>query len=100
MLRPIMLKYAQDPVMLHEFLHVYHAKMMPRGFENKGIKDFYNQAKSKQLFDKKGSLRPEEPERILCGHPEHIPAWRGHRPLPLPTAAPETQQTYTIHHPS
>jgi|SRR5258708_494411 len=52
MIRPTMMKYAQDPVMLHEFLHVYHAKLMPRGFENKGIKDHYSEAKSKQLFDK------------------------------------------------
>jgi hypothetical protein len=52
MLRPTMMKYAQDPVMLHEFLHVYHAKLMPRGFENKGIMEYYGEAKSKQLFDK------------------------------------------------
>jgi hypothetical protein len=24
MLRPAIMKYAQEPVMLHEFLHVYH----------------------------------------------------------------------------
>src|ERR1700754_2334981 len=29
MLRPNVLRYAQDPVILHEFLHVYHAKLMP-----------------------------------------------------------------------
>jgi hypothetical protein len=62
MLRPTMLKYAQDPVMLHEFLHVYHAKLMPRGFENKGIKDFYNEAKSKQLFDKEAYVLKNQNE--------------------------------------
>jgi hypothetical protein len=29
-----------DPVMLHELLHAYHARLMPNGFENKGIKEF------------------------------------------------------------
>lgn len=52
MLRPAMMKHAEDPVMLHEFLHVYHARLMPNGYENKGIKDFYGQAKGKQLYDK------------------------------------------------
>jgi hypothetical protein len=52
MLRPAMLRYAQDPVMLHELLHAYHARLMPNGFENRGIKQFYNQAQSKQVYDK------------------------------------------------
>jgi hypothetical protein len=52
MVRPTMMKYAQDPVMLHEFLHVYHARLMPRGYENKGIKDYYGEAKSKDLYGK------------------------------------------------
>jgi hypothetical protein len=52
MLRPNMLRYTQEPVMLHEFLHAYHAKLMPNGFENRGIKDFYAQAKSKDMFPK------------------------------------------------
>jgi hypothetical protein len=52
MLRPNVLRYAQDPVILHEFLHVYHAKLMPNGYENKGIKEFYGQAKAKNLFPK------------------------------------------------
>jgi hypothetical protein len=29
MLRPAMLRYAQDPVMLHELLHAYHARLIP-----------------------------------------------------------------------
>ena len=52
LLRPAMMKYAEDPVMLHEFLHVYHARLMPNGYENKGIKDFYGEAKARGLFDK------------------------------------------------
>jgi hypothetical protein len=52
MLRPNMLRYAQDPVILHEFLHAFHAKLMPNGVENKGIKDFFSQAKAKDMFGK------------------------------------------------
>ena len=52
MVRPAMLRYAQDPVMLHELLHAYHARLMPNGFDNKGIKQSYNQALSKQVYGK------------------------------------------------
>jgi hypothetical protein len=45
MLRPNMMRYAEDPVMLHELLHAYHAKLLPNGFDNKGIKDFFGKAK-------------------------------------------------------
>jgi hypothetical protein len=50
MLRPNMLKYAEDPVILHELLHAYHAKLMPQGFDNLGIKAYYADAISKQVF--------------------------------------------------
>ena len=62
MFRPAMMKYADDPVMLHEFLHVYHAKLMPNGFENRGIKDFYGQAKAKGLYDKDAYLMKNHKE--------------------------------------
>jgi len=52
MLRPNMLKYAEDPVILHEFLHVYHAKLMPQGFDNLGIRAFFADATSKNVFGK------------------------------------------------
>ncbi len=52
MLRPNMMRYEQDPVILHEFLHAYHAKLMPHGFENMGINNFYSQAQKKNLFAK------------------------------------------------
>ena len=52
MLRPNMMRYEQDPVILHEFLHAYHAKLMPLGFDNKGINGFYGEAQSKNLFGK------------------------------------------------
>jgi hypothetical protein len=62
MIRPAMMKYAEEPVMLHEFLHVYHARLMPNGYENKGIKGFYGEAKSKQLFEKDAYVLKNERE--------------------------------------
>lgn len=53
MLRPNLLKYADDPVILHELLHAYHAKLMPHGFDNLGIKAYYADAVSKNVFAKK-----------------------------------------------
>jgi hypothetical protein len=50
--RPIMLKHAEDPVMLHELLHAYHHKLMGSGFDNLGIKAMYAQAVSKNAFPK------------------------------------------------
>jgi hypothetical protein len=50
--RPNMLKYAEDPVMLHELLHAYHAKLMGGGLENLGIKAMYAQAVSKNALPK------------------------------------------------
>jgi toxin lethal factor len=52
MLSPIMTRHAEDPIVLHEFLHAYHAKLMPNGFENKGIKGFFAYAKAKDLLPK------------------------------------------------
>jgi hypothetical protein len=52
MLRPNLLKYAEDPVILHEFLHAYHAKLMPQGFDNLGIRAHFADAVSKNAFGK------------------------------------------------
>jgi hypothetical protein len=52
MLRPNMLKYAEDPVLLHELLHAYHGKLMPQGFDNLGIRAYHSDAMSKQVFGK------------------------------------------------
>jgi hypothetical protein len=51
-LRPNMLKYTEDPVILHELLHAYHNKLMGGGLENLGIKAMYAQAVSKNAFPK------------------------------------------------
>ncbi len=50
--RPYMSTYNDEPVLLHEFLHAYHARLMPQGFDNLGVKGFYAQAKSKNLLPK------------------------------------------------
>src|SRR5262249_38705765 len=34
MLRPNMTQYTEDPILLHEFLHAYHNRLMPNGFDN------------------------------------------------------------------
>jgi len=52
MVRPVMLKHAEDPVLLHEFLHAYHAKLMPQGYDNLGIRAYHADAVSKQVFSK------------------------------------------------
>jgi hypothetical protein len=52
MLRPNMLKYAEDPVILHELLHAYHAKLMPLGFDNLGVRAYFADALAKQVFTK------------------------------------------------
>ena len=52
MVRPVMLKHAEDPVLLHEFLHVYHGKLMPQGFDNQGVRAYHADAMSKQVFGK------------------------------------------------
>ena len=50
--RPTLLKHAEDPVLLHEFLHAYHGKLMPQGFDNLGIRAYHADAMSKQVFPK------------------------------------------------
>lgn len=52
MLRPNMMQYTDDPILLHEFLHAYHGRLMSMGFDNRGIKAFYAEAKAKDLFGK------------------------------------------------
>ncbi|MGA2997805.1 hypothetical protein [Bradyrhizobium sp.] len=51
-LRPNMLKYTEDPVILHELLHAYQNKLMGGGLENLGVKAMYAQAVSKNAFGK------------------------------------------------
>jgi Mlc titration factor MtfA (ptsG expression regulator) len=57
-----MLKYAEDPVILHELLHAYHNKLMAQGFDNLGIKAMYAQAVSKNVMPKEeyAMMNPQE----------------------------------------
>ncbi len=41
---------AQRPVMLHEFLHAYHGKLMPQGFQNRDVLLYYDRARTAQLY--------------------------------------------------
>jgi hypothetical protein len=52
MLSPNISLHAEDPIVLHEFLHAYHAKLMPNGYDNTGIKGAYANAKAKSLLPK------------------------------------------------
>ncbi|WP_426443032.1 hypothetical protein [Bradyrhizobium genosp. P] len=61
-LRPNMLRYEKDPVLLHEFLHAYHARLMPNGYDNKGIQGFLGEAKSKNLFAKESYVLKNQQE--------------------------------------
>ena len=51
-LRPNMLKYAKEPVILHELLHAYHNKLMAGGLDNLSIKGWHAEAASKNVFPK------------------------------------------------
>jgi len=51
-LRPNMLKYAKEPVILHELLHAYHNKLMAGGLDNLSIKGWHAEAVSKNVFPK------------------------------------------------
>jgi hypothetical protein len=52
MLSPNMTRYAPEPIVLHELLHAYHAKLMPNGFDNLGIRAFYAEAQAKSQLPK------------------------------------------------
>jgi len=52
-LRSTMTKYTDDPVLLHEFLHAFHKRLMPNGYDNLGVRAAYSDAKSKGVFEKK-----------------------------------------------
>jgi hypothetical protein len=52
MLRPNLMQYANDPVLLHEFMHAYHSRLLPNSYDNKGVIGFYAEAKGKELFGK------------------------------------------------
>jgi len=67
LVRPIMLgaltkHYTQQPVMLHEMLHAYHANVMQQGFKNPGILLHYNIAKDEKLYPAEAYLMSNERE--------------------------------------
>src|SRR5262249_41467485 len=52
MLRPDMLRYEKEAVLLDALLHAYHARLLPDGYANKGVISYYAYAKSKDLLPK------------------------------------------------
>jgi hypothetical protein len=54
-LRPNMMQYTDDPILLHEFLHAFHNRMMALGYDNLGVKAYYVEAKGKNAFGDKKS---------------------------------------------
>jgi hypothetical protein len=62
MVRPMLTFDRQNPVMLHEFLHAFHAQIMPQGFQNEGVLFHFNQAKGKQLYPADKYLMKNERE--------------------------------------
>jgi len=52
MLRPDMMRYEKEAVLLHELLHAYHARLLPDGYANKGVIGYYAYAKSKDVLTK------------------------------------------------
>lgn len=62
LLQPSMNRHSEDPILLHEFLHAYHNRLMPNGYENLGLRAYFAEAKSKDMLDKKSytMMRTEE----------------------------------------
>jgi len=52
MLRPDMMRYEKEAVLLHEMLHAFHARLLPDGYANKGVIGYYALAKSKDQLPK------------------------------------------------
>lgn len=55
MLRPNMMQHADDPILLHEFLHAFHSRLMSLGYDNLGVKAYYAEAKAKDALGNKKS---------------------------------------------
>jgi len=55
MVRPNMMQHTDDPILLHEFLHAFNSHLMSLGYDNLGIRAFYAEAKSKDVFGNKKS---------------------------------------------
>jgi hypothetical protein len=62
MVRPLLTSEEQNPVMLHELLHAFHAQIMPQGFRNEGVLFHYNLAKGNKLYPEDKYLMKNERE--------------------------------------
>jgi hypothetical protein len=62
MVRPLLTAEEQNPVMLHELLHAFHAQILPQGFQNEGVLFHYNLAKTSKLYPEDKYLMKNERE--------------------------------------
>jgi hypothetical protein len=62
MVRPLLTSEEQNPVMLHELLHAFHAQILPQGFQNEGVLFHYNLAKTNKLYPEDKYLMKNERE--------------------------------------
>ncbi|MGY4291671.1 hypothetical protein ACVWXO_010937 [Bradyrhizobium sp. LM2.7] len=72
MLRPDMMRYEKEAVLLHELLHAYHARLLPDGYDNKGVQAYYAYTKSKDVLPKEAYALKNHME-VLRRHRQHLP---------------------------
>jgi hypothetical protein len=65
-LRPNMMQYTDDPILLHEFLHAFHGRMMSLGFDNLGVKGYFAEAKAKDVFGNKKAYALMNPAEFFA----------------------------------
>ena len=77
MVRPVMLKHAEDPVLLHEFLHAYHADAMSKQvfgkeeYAMKNHKEFFAVTASIFLAGKESMHEPKTREQLKQKLPKY-----------------------------
>ncbi len=72
MLRPDMMRYEKEAVLLHELLHAYHARLLPDGYANKGVIGLFRLCQV-QGSAAQGILCAEESHGVLCRDRQHLP---------------------------
>jgi hypothetical protein len=80
------------PVLLHEFMHAFHERVLPSGFANPQILEFYERAKSENLYRRDAYVLSSVAEFFaitatvfLCGRVARPPFTREQLRLRQPT---------------
>jgi hypothetical protein len=66
MLRPNMMQHTDDPILLHEFLHAFHSRMMSMGYDNLGVRGHFAEAKAKDPFGNKKAYTMFNPQEFFA----------------------------------